>query len=89
MDTRVLIIGVVAEKVRGGKGLFTRTTFKSPFVRQQCLRCHLPPVSHAMALPFQPGLTPSEIAFLCEMESVTVIPRQRMESLELLGVSGA
>jgi hypothetical protein len=28
-----------------------------------------------------------EVAFLCEMEMVTVIPRQRLESLNLLGVS--
>lgn len=40
-----------------------------------------------MALPLNPGLTPSEVAFLCEMELVTVIPRQRLDSLELLGVS--
>ncbi|KAF2421519.1 DNA replication complex GINS protein PSF2 [Tothia fuscella] len=38
-----------------------------------------------MALPLPPGLTPSEVAFLCEMELVTVIPRQRLESLQLLG----
>ena len=42
-----------------------------------------------MALPLPPGLTPPEIAFLCEMEMVTVIPRQRLEGLELLGVSRA
>lgn len=40
-----------------------------------------------MALPLLPGLTPPEVAFLCEMELVTVIPRQRLESLQLLGVS--
>ncbi|KAH8730074.1 DNA replication complex GINS protein PSF2 [Phaeosphaeriaceae sp. PMI808] len=40
-----------------------------------------------MALPLPPGLTPPEIAFLCEMELVTIIPRQRLERLELLGVS--
>jgi len=40
-----------------------------------------------MALPLPPGLVPAEIAFLCEMEMVTVIPRQRLERLELLGVS--
>jgi len=40
-----------------------------------------------MALPLQPGLAPTEVAFLCEMEMVTVIPRQRLESLSLLGVS--
>jgi hypothetical protein len=40
-----------------------------------------------MALPLQPGLTPMEVAFLCEMEMVTVVPRQRLESLNLLGVS--
>lgn len=40
-----------------------------------------------MALPLQPGLVPSEVAFLCEMEMVTVIPRQRLDSLALLGVS--
>jgi GINS complex subunit 2 len=39
-----------------------------------------------MALPLPSGLTPPEIAFLCEMELVTVIPRQRLEGLELLGV---
>ncbi|MCJ1368102.1 DNA replication protein psf2 [Acarospora aff. strigata] len=38
-----------------------------------------------MALPLPPGLVPAEIAFLCEMETVTVIPRQRLERLELLG----
>jgi hypothetical protein len=42
---------------------------------------------HKMALPLPPGLTPSEVGFLAEMELVTVIPRQRLESLELLGVS--
>lgn len=41
-----------------------------------------------MALPLPSGLSPSEVAFLCEMEVVTVIPRQRLEGLELLGVSG-
>ena len=40
-----------------------------------------------MAIPLPPGLTPSETAFLCEMEMVTVIPRQRLEGLNLLGVS--
>jgi hypothetical protein len=44
------------------------------------------PRVETMALPLPPGLTPSEIAFLCEMELVTVIPRQRLEGLELLGV---
>nr|POE85583.1 dna replication complex gins protein psf2 [Quercus suber] len=38
-----------------------------------------------MALPLAPGLTPSEVGFLCEMQLVTVIPRQRLEGLELLG----
>jgi len=33
------------------------------------------------------GLTPPEVAFLCEMETVTIVPRQRLEGLELLGVS--
>lgn len=42
--------------------------------------------SSTMALPLPPGLTPPEIAFLCEMELVTVMPRQRLEGLELLGV---
>jgi len=40
-----------------------------------------------MALPLPPGLMPSEVAFLCEMELVTVIPRQRLEAIPLLGVS--
>jgi GINS complex subunit 2 len=39
-----------------------------------------------MALPLPAGLTPAEVAFLCEMETVTVIPRQRLESLNLLSV---
>ncbi|KAF2672798.1 DNA replication complex GINS protein-like protein psf2 [Microthyrium microscopicum] len=38
-----------------------------------------------MALPLPPGLTPAEVAFLCEMELVTVIPRQKLDSLHLLG----
>ncbi|CAK4009717.1 DNA replication complex GINS PSF2 [Lecanosticta acicola] len=38
-----------------------------------------------MALPLPPGLTPNEVGFLCEMEMVTVIPRQRLDGLELLG----
>ncbi|GAB7365257.1 hypothetical protein MBLNU230_g6340t1 [Neophaeotheca triangularis] len=38
-----------------------------------------------MALQLNPGLTPSEVGFLCEMELVTVIPRQRLDALELLG----
>ncbi|CZT05759.1 hypothetical protein WAI453_004474 [Rhynchosporium graminicola] len=37
-----------------------------------------------MALPLQAGLTPMEVAFLCEMEMITVVPRQRLESLNLL-----
>lgn len=40
-----------------------------------------------MAFPLPRGITPSEIAFLAEMEMVTVVPRQRLEGLELLGVS--
>ncbi|KAF7555433.1 hypothetical protein G7046_g6559 [Stylonectria norvegica] len=40
-----------------------------------------------MALPLPAGLTPSEVAFLCEMELVTVVPRQRLDSIDLL--SGA
>lgn len=39
-----------------------------------------------MALPLPQGLVPSEVAFLCEMELVTVVPRQRLESIELLSV---
>ncbi|KAF4551681.1 DNA replication complex GINS protein PSF2-like protein [Elsinoe fawcettii] len=38
-----------------------------------------------MAQPYKPGLLPTEVAFLCEMELVTVIPRQRLAGLELLG----
>ena len=40
-----------------------------------------------MALPLPPGLTPPEVAFLCEMEMVTIVPRQRLDGLDLLGVS--
>ncbi|KAJ5569655.1 uncharacterized protein N7459_009085 [Penicillium hispanicum] len=38
-----------------------------------------------MAFPLPRGITPSEIAFLAEMEMVTIVPRQRLEGLELLG----
>jgi hypothetical protein len=41
---------------------------------------------HTMALPLPVGLTPAETAFLCENEPITVIPRQRMQSIELLSV---
>ncbi|KAF2759497.1 DNA replication complex GINS protein-like protein psf2 [Pseudovirgaria hyperparasitica] len=40
-----------------------------------------------MALPLPPSLTPQEVAFLCEMELVTIIPRQKLQGLELLGGS--
>jgi GINS complex subunit 2 len=40
-----------------------------------------------MAFPLPRGVTASEIAFLAEMETVTVVPRQRLEGLELLGVT--
>lgn len=39
-----------------------------------------------MALPLPPGLTPSEIAFVAEMELVTVVARQRLDSLSLFSV---
>ncbi|KAK0641351.1 DNA replication complex GINS protein psf-2 [Cercophora newfieldiana] len=38
-----------------------------------------------MALPLPPGLTQPEVAFLAEMELVTIVPRQRLESISLLG----
>ncbi|KAK2746689.1 DNA replication protein psf2 [Myotisia sp. PD_48] len=38
-----------------------------------------------MAFPLPRGINPAEILFLCEMEMVTIIPRQRLESLQLLG----
>ncbi|KAK0637079.1 GINS complex protein-domain-containing protein [Bombardia bombarda] len=37
-----------------------------------------------MALPLPPGLAQAEVAFLAEMELVTVVPRQRLESINLL-----
>ncbi len=40
-----------------------------------------------MALPLPPGLMPSEVAFLSEMEQITIIPRQRLDSIALLSVS--
>lgn len=42
-----------------------------------------------MALPLPPGLVPSEVGFLCEMELVTVVPRQRLEPISLLSVSAS
>lgn len=38
-----------------------------------------------MASHFPPGLLPAEVAFVCEMEHVTVVPRQRLDSIPLLG----
>ncbi|CAK7240754.1 MAG: DNA replication protein psf2 [Sporothrix thermara] len=38
-----------------------------------------------MASPLPRGLVPAEVAFVCEMESVTVVPRQRLDSIPLLG----
>ncbi|KIW19862.1 hypothetical protein PV08_00437 [Exophiala spinifera] len=38
-----------------------------------------------MAFPHAPGLLPAEVAFLCEMEQITVVPRQRLDRLDLLG----
>jgi hypothetical protein len=55
--------------------------------QQPRVECASISLSINMALPQPLGLSPSEIAFLCEMEMVTVIPRQRLEGLELLGVS--
>ncbi|KAI3395131.1 hypothetical protein diail_1746 [Diaporthe ilicicola] len=37
-----------------------------------------------MAHPLPPGLTPAEVSFLCEMELVTVVPRGRLDGIELL-----
>ncbi|PHH76464.1 hypothetical protein CDD82_3971 [Ophiocordyceps australis] len=37
-----------------------------------------------MAMPMPPGLVPSEVAYLCEMELVTIIPRQRLATISLL-----
>ncbi|KAG5912618.1 DNA replication protein psf2, partial [Claviceps sorghi] len=37
-----------------------------------------------MALSLPPGLLPSEVAFLCEMELVTIVPRQKLDSIDLL-----
>ncbi|ERT03271.1 hypothetical protein HMPREF1624_01577 [Sporothrix schenckii ATCC 58251] len=38
-----------------------------------------------MASSFPPGLLPAEVAFVCEMEHVTVVPRQRLDPIPLLG----
>ncbi|KAK4184829.1 GINS complex protein-domain-containing protein [Podospora australis] len=37
-----------------------------------------------MALSLPPGLTHAEVSFLAEMEMVTVVPRQRLDSIDLL-----
>ncbi|KAI0438746.1 GINS complex, PSF2 component [Xylaria telfairii] len=37
-----------------------------------------------MALALPPGLVPTEVAFLCEMETITIVPRQRLESIPML-----
>ncbi|KAL5614819.1 uncharacterized protein BROUX77_000656 [Berkeleyomyces rouxiae] len=38
-----------------------------------------------MALPLPRGLTAAEVAFTCEMELVTIVPRQKLDSIQLLG----
>ncbi|KAL3466361.1 DNA replication complex GINS protein psf2 [Aspergillus heterothallicus] len=38
-----------------------------------------------MAFPLPRGIAPPEISFLAEMEMVTIVPRQRLDGLELLG----
>lgn len=42
-----------------------------------------------MAHPLPPGLTPAEVSFLCEMETVTVVPRSRLDGIQLLSVGTA
>ncbi|KKY30069.1 putative dna replication complex gins protein psf2 [Diaporthe ampelina] len=42
-----------------------------------------------MAHPLPPGLTPAEVSFLCEMEMVTVVPRGRLDGIQLLSVRPA
>ncbi|KAF2971229.1 hypothetical protein GQX73_g2377 [Xylaria multiplex] len=37
-----------------------------------------------MALSLPSGLVPTEVAFLCEMEMITIVPRQRLESIPML-----
>ncbi|KAK4227195.1 GINS complex protein-domain-containing protein [Podospora fimiseda] len=37
-----------------------------------------------MALSLPPGLTHAEVSFLAEMETVTIVPRQRLDSIDLL-----
>ena len=39
-----------------------------------------------MAFPQPSGLLPTEVVFLYEMEQVTVIPGQRLDRLDLLGI---
>lgn len=39
-----------------------------------------------MALPLPAGLTHPEVSFLAEMELVTIVPRQRLDSIKLLSV---
>jgi GINS complex subunit 2 len=39
-----------------------------------------------MALPLPAGLTPAETAFLCENEPISVVPRERLDSIPLLSV---
>ncbi|GAP90430.1 putative DNA replication complex gins protein psf2 [Rosellinia necatrix] len=37
-----------------------------------------------MALPLPSGLVPTEVAYLCEMEMITIVPRQRLEPIPML-----
>ncbi|KAJ6262401.1 DNA replication complex GINS protein PSF2 [Drechslerella dactyloides] len=39
-----------------------------------------------MALPHQ-HLTPQEVAFICESELITIVPRQRLDALNLISIN--
>ncbi|EFX05379.1 class 1 alpha-mannosidase [Grosmannia clavigera kw1407] len=57
----------------------------SPSAHLLTLFLHHAVILAAMALPLPPGITPAEVSFLCEMELVTVVPRQRLDPIHLLG----
>ena len=62
--------------------------FQPLYRRYSARHClHDREINLVMAFPHPPGLLPSEVAFLCEMELINVVPRQRLERLDLLGVS--
>lgn len=81
------VTGSLAAAIQRGAALCTQHTHHDGLNHVFQFRPTI--ASSNMALPLPQGLVPSEVAFLCDMELVTVLPRQRLESIDLLSVSAS